>query len=386
MRVGLTFDDVLLVPKRTRVTSRREVDLSTQLLSGLVLRLPILSANTPWCTEARMAASIALLGGLGFIHRMQTPERQAGQVQEAKSTAIPPELRPEASLDPRGRVMIGAAVGVRGDYLRRAELLIESEADILLVDVAHGHSDQVLRAVDLFKRSFPGTPLVAGNVATSEGTADLIEAGADIVKVGIGPGGTCTTRLVAGCGVPQLTAIFDCCEAASAHNVPIIADGGIRTSGDITKAVAAGASAVMLGTLLAGANESAAPLGKVDGRPVRQTTGFATFGMQLTLKQAEGFEVTPDELTEYVSEGVELSFPCTGPLRNTILQLAGGLRSGLSYCGAMNIRELQAKAEFIGVSPAGLVENAPHAAGHAPPPRFDALVQRAPARAGAAVS
>ncbi|MGQ4808061.1 Inosine-5'-monophosphate dehydrogenase [Candidatus Entotheonellaceae bacterium PAL068K] len=360
MEFGLSFDDVLLVPKRTRARSRKLVDLASQLTPRLRLQIPILSANVPWCTEAPMAIMMAQLGGLGIIHRMNLPEQQVAEVRQVKAHTFAGSDYPHASVDHTGRLRVGAAIGVRGDWARRAEELVQWGADVLVVDIAHGHADSVIEVLEQLKATFPATEIIAGNVATGEGTADLISAGADAIKVGIGPGAVCTTRMVTGCGVPQLTAIRNCVDVASRYDIPIIADGGIRTSGDITKALAAGATTVMLGTMLAGVTESAAQLVEVDGESYKISTGFVTLGMQLTLKHKQTGQITREELDQYVPEGVEATFPYSGELAHTIHQLVGGVKSGMSYCGAMSIDELHQKAAFIRVSSAGFAEGMPH--------------------------
>ncbi|MFC9426055.1 MULTISPECIES: IMP dehydrogenase [unclassified Streptomyces] len=360
IRTGLSLEDVLLVPRRTSVVSRSAADISTALVPGIPLAVPVLSANTPWCTGRRMATAMAVCGGLGIVHRMQLAEDQAADVAAVKAGAVPPDAA-AATVDERGRLRVGAAVGVTDDYLERAALLVEAGADVLVTDVAHGHADYVLGAVEKLKARFPGTALVAGNVATAHGTRDLIDSGADAVKVGIGPGGICTTRIVAGSGVPQLTAVLDCAEEAARTGTPVIADGGIKAPGDVVKALAAGGSSVMLGSALAGAEESEARLVEQGGTRVKVSTGFVTFGMRLTLKRARGESVSRAELDDYTPEGVEATWAYTGGVASTLRPFLGGLRSGMSYSGAHTLRELRENAEFIRVTPAGLAENRPHA-------------------------
>ncbi|MGW2718087.1 IMP dehydrogenase [Streptomyces sp. NPDC001492] len=360
-RTGLSFDDVLFVPRRTSLTSRRQADTSSELLPGLTLRVPVVSANTQWCTGDRMAAAMAQRGGLGILHRMQTVEQQVAQLDAVKAVQVDGEQGQSPTLDAAGRLLAGAAVGVTGDWRERAAQLVAHGADILLVDVAHGHSDQVIDTVKELRSTYPDTPLIAGNVATAEGIRDLAAAGAQSVKVGIGPGGVCTTRLVAGTGVPQLTAVMDCADAAAEAGVTIIADGGIRQAGDIAKALAAGAHAVMLGSALAGADESAATPVERDGRHYRVSNGFVSLGMELTLRRAAGGTVTQEELDDYVPEGVEATFPASGPLSRTLRQLIGGVQSAMSYSGARDLGAFRAQAEFIRVTAAGRAENVPHA-------------------------
>ncbi|MES4902212.1 MULTISPECIES: IMP dehydrogenase [unclassified Streptomyces] len=360
-RTGLSFDDVLLVPQRTPLTSRRQADTSSELLPGVVLRTPVVSANTQWCTGDRMAVAMALNGGLGVLHRMQTVEQQLEQLDAVKAHRPKEEAAPGATRATDGRLLVGAAVGVSGDWRERAERLVEHAVDILFVDVAHGHSDQVIEAVAKLRAAYPRLPLAAGNVATAAGVTDLAEAGADVVKIGIGPGGVCTTRLVAGTGVPQLTAVMDCAAAAAERGVGVIADGGIRQSGDIAKSLAAGAHAVMLGSALAGADESAATPVTRDGRSYKVSNGFVSLGMKLTLRHAAGEKITREEVDDYVPEGTEATFPATGPLARTLRQLMGGVQSAMSYSGARDVAGFRERAEFIRVTSAGRAENRPHA-------------------------
>jgi IMP dehydrogenase/GMP reductase len=360
IRIGYSFDDVLLVPRRTRATSRSTVDVRTKLTPGIDLAVPLVSANTPWCTEADMAAAMAAVGGIGFIHRMTSAAMQAEEVRKTKSALVDKDALPEATVDSRGRFRVGAAVGVKADFLHRAEALVEAGTDVLILDIAHGHADYVLEAIRKLRTSFPEVDLVAGNVATADGVSDLISAGAQAIKVGIGPGSVCTTRIVTGAGVPQLTAVLECSYEAQRHGIPVIADGGIRSSGDVAKALGAGASTVMLGKLLAGTDESAAILVEREGRRHKITNGFVTLGVGLTLKRLEGGAITEDEFREYVPEGVEATFEYAGSLRDVIRKIVGGLRSGLSYCGSMSIPELWQKAQFIQVTSAGNLEGHPH--------------------------
>ena len=291
-----------------------------------------------------MAIALAKLGGLGIIHRMNLVEQQVKEVCKVKETYFSVLSYRHATVGPNGLLRVGAAIGVRGDWELRAKQLVACGVDVLVLDVAHGHADYAIDVLEKLKHKFPDTDVIAGNVATREGTADLISAGADAIKVGIGPGAVCTTRIVTGCGIPQFTAIRHCVDEARQHNISIIADGGIRSSGDLTKALGAGAAIVMLGTLLAGATESAAKLVEVDGKHYKISTGFVTLGMQLTLKNLQGEQVTEEEIDQYVPEGVEATFRYTGALENTITHLVGGLRSGMSYCGSMSIDELHKKA------------------------------------------
>ncbi|GBC75644.1 Inosine-5'-monophosphate dehydrogenase [archaeon HR06] len=270
------------------------------------------------------------------------------------------EEYPEACKDSKGRLRVGAAIGVKGDYLERAEALIQAECDVLVVDIAHGHSDLAIRAVSKIKEKFDKVEVIAGNVATAQGTKDLIDAGVDGVKVGVGSGSICITRIVTGAGVPQLTAIMDCAKVGHEYDIPIIADGGIRNSGDITKALAAGASSVMIGSLLAGTDESPGiTIIRPDGR-YKMSRGMASLTATIDRRVREGSNIDEAELLEYVPEGVEAMVPYKGKTMEIISKLVGGLRSGMSYCGASNIKELWEKAEFILVSEASYKEGLPH--------------------------
>jgi IMP dehydrogenase len=271
------------------------------------------------------------------------------------------QQHPAATKDLKGRLRVGVAVGVRSPDLERARACVEAGADLLVVDIAHGHADHVIETVQTLKRSFPGTAVMAGNVATAQGVADLAAAGADCVKVGVGAGSICITRIVTGFGVPQLSAIADCAEAAHALGLPVVADGGIRTSGDLTKALAAGADTVMLGSLLAGTEESPGAAVVRNGRRYKIVRGMASLSANVARKEIEKMgEVDPDEWESIVPEGVEAVVPYRGRVAETLHQLVGGLRSGMSYAGAATLTELWEKAEFIRITGAGMAESRSH--------------------------
>lgn len=264
---------------------------------------------------------------------------------------------PNAAKDSVGRLRVGAAVGVAADTMERARALVKAGADVLVVDTAHGHSRGVLETVARLKAEFPDTPIIAGNVATAAGTEDLIAAGADAVKVGVGPGSICTTRVVAGIGVPQITAIWNAARAADKHGIPIIADGGIKFSGDITKALAAGASTVMIGNLFAGTEESPGETIIYQGRSYKVYRGMGSLG---AMKEGSRDRYFQENVEKLVPEGIEGRVPYKGPLAETVYQLIGGLRAGMGYCGAANLAELRRKARFVRVTSAGLRESHPH--------------------------
>lgn len=267
------------------------------------------------------------------------------------------EQYPNAAKDARGRLLVAAAIGVARDTEVRAEALIRAGVDVLVIDTAHGHSMGVLKTIELLRRKYPDLQIVAGNVATAEGTRHLIEAGVDAVKVGIGPGSICTTRVVAGVGVPQITAIYDCAQAAKPYNVPIIADGGIKYSGDIPKAIASGADSVMLGSLLAGTGEAPGELEIYKGRSYKSYRGMGSMG---AMKEGSKDRYFQEDEKKLVPEGIEGRVPYKGPVSETIYQLIGGLRAGMGYCGTENITALQERGQFIRITSAGLRESHPH--------------------------
>jgi len=269
------------------------------------------------------------------------------------------EKYPNACKDKLGRLMVGAAVGVGEEAVRRAEALIEAGVDVIVIDTAHGHSKGVIKTVERLKELFPEVDLIAGNVATPEGTEALIKAGADAVKVGIGPGSICTTRIVAGVGVPQLTAIAECAEVADKYGISIIADGGIKFSGDIAKAIGAGARVVMIGSLFAGTKESPGELVLYQGRSYKAYRGMGSLGAMKKGSKDRYFQSEVDE-KKLVPEGIEGMVPYRGPLADTIHQLVGGLKAGMGYCGARNIEEMRKKARFVRITPAGLKESHVH--------------------------
>jgi IMP dehydrogenase len=268
---------------------------------------------------------------------------------------------PSASKDKKGRPLVGAAVGVKGDFMERTESLLEAGVDVLVVDIAHGHSENAINTIQNIKKAFPKCELIAGNVATAQGAEDLIKAGVDAVKVGVGSGSICITRVITGSGVPQLTAVMDCAKIGKDYGVPIISDGGTRTSGDATKALAAGASSVMIGSMLGGTDESPGTVLTKNGKRFKIYRGMASLGASLGRKSKETGTISLDEdLNDYVAEGVEAMVPYKGTVTDILKQLTGGVRSGLSYCGAHTIPQMQANAEFIKMSRAGFAESQPH--------------------------
>ncbi|MCB0392109.1 MAG: guanosine monophosphate reductase [Bdellovibrionales bacterium] len=330
---GLTYDDVLIVPSKSDVRSRKDPDLSTRLTSNIRINKPFISANMDTVTEEAMAYAMDELGGFGILHRFMSTEDQVKQVQKLKE---------------KGLKNIGASIGVNQDYQERAHALIKEGVNVITIDIAHGHSVQMLETMKWLKDSYPDVELIVGNVATPQGVEDLCEAGASAIKVGIGPGSMCTTRIITGCGVPQLTAVALCAQVAREKNIPVIADGGIKTSGDIVKALAAGAETVMLGSILSGVLETP---GEVRGGK-KQYRGMASKAAQVSWRGGVPEGMAPEGESTYV--------PVKGHLSHVINELAGGLRSGMSYINACSIDEISQKARFIEMTSAGSFESRAH--------------------------
>lgn len=328
IRTGRSYDDVMLVPKRSPVTELKQVDTSSRLAPGLTLELPVLSAPMDTVTEAAMAQALAEHGGMGVIHRFLTVAEQAAEVQQASEVDGP----------------VAAAVGIEEDTAERARAVIEAGADCVVLDIAHGHLDACIAAVEELSSSID-VPVVAGNVATAEAVADLAEAGADCIKVGIGPGSHCTTRRVAGAGVPQLTAVQDCAAAAAEHGVTTIADGGVRAPGEAVKALMGGADAVMCGGLFMGTEEAPGAVVERDGQRYKRSRGMASDEARAERSDRDG-----EADAAYAEEGVAGLTPYKGSVEDELRQLHGGLRSGISYCGADALDAARANAEFIAVS------------------------------------
>lgn len=357
---GLTFDDVLLIPAESHVLPN-EVDLSTQLADNIKLNIPLISAGMDTVTEGAMAIAMALQGGLGVVHKNMSIQAQASEVANVKSVVVPGNAT-KAAVDDQNRLLCAAAVGVTSDTFERAEALLEAGADAIVIDTAHGHSAGVLRKIKEFREHFPKQTLIAGNVATGDATRALFDAGVDVVKVGIGPGSICTTRIVAGVGVPQITAIYDSATAAREYGKPIIADGGIKYSGDVVKALAAGGNAVMLGSMLSGTTEAPGDIFEDNGKKYKRYRGMGSVG---AMAQAHGssdryFQGGVNEANKLVPEGVEARVEYKGDVSDVVFQIDGGLRSGMGYCGAANIPELIEKAQFVQITNAGLRESHPH--------------------------
>lgn len=330
---GLTFDDVLIVPARSDVRSRRDPRLTSKVTKNFTIETPIVSANMDMVTEYDMAFAMNHLGGLGILHRFLSIEGQAEQARRLKENGVK---------------TISASVGVGEEFKTRAQALVEAGVNIITIDIAHGHSIQMMETMKWLKDKYPQVDLIAGNMATPDAARDLIESGADAIKVGIGPGSMCTTRIITGCGVPQLTAIALCAEVGEAYGVPVIADGGIRTSGDMVKAFAAGASTVMLGSMLSGTIETPGEI--KNGK--KQYRGMASRAAQDSWRGGVPEGMAP--------EGESTQVNVKGHVKDVILEVTGGIRSGMSYVNATSIAEIKEKALFMEMSSNGISESRAH--------------------------
>lgn len=356
---GITFDDVLLIPAESHVLPN-DVDLQVQLADNLKLKVPFLSASMDTVTESKMAIAMAQNGGLGVVHKNMSIDAQAGEVAKVKALPADQIDTKHAAVDDQGRLLVAAAVGVTSDTFDRAQALLNAGADAIIIDTAHGHSAGVLRKIAQIRDKFTDATLIAGNVATGSGTRALFEAGVDVVKVGIGPGSICTTRVVAGVGVPQLTAIYDAAEVAQEFNKPIIADGGIKYSGDIVKALAAGGNAVMLGSMLSGTDEAPGEVFEDNGKKYKTYRGMGSLAAMSHGSADRYFQGGVNEANKLVPEGIEARVEYKGSIDDIIFQMVGGLRSGMGYTGAKTVQDLIDNAQFVRISNAGLVESHPH--------------------------
>jgi IMP dehydrogenase len=346
--LGLTYDDVLLLPDESDVVPS-EVNTRTRLTRNIDIDVPLISSAMDTVTEARMAIAMAKAGGIGIIHRNLSIEDQVKNVIEAKKSGL-----------------AGAAVGVGDDGFARAAALIEAGVDVVVVDTAHGHHRAVLDSVARIRKAFPSINIIGGNIATRAGAQALINAGVDAVKVGVGPGSICTTRVVAGVGVPQVTAIMEAHKACVKAGIPLIADGGLQFSGDIVKAIVSGADTVMLGSLLAGTDESPGEVIEINGLKYKGYRGMGSLGAMQSRGEQKSYSkdryMQDDVLAEdkLVPEGIEGKVVARGPVAVVVHQLVGGLRSGMGYAGAPTIADLQKNGRLIQITAAGLQESHPH--------------------------
>lgn len=361
--LALTFDDVLLVPRASEVLPS-DVDVSTTL-AGLRLHAPLLSAAMDTVTEARTAIAMASNGGLGVVHKNLPIASQAEDVALVKEAEVVSGGPIPAALDARGRLLVGGAVGTGADGVERVAALVDAGVDMLFVDTAHGHSLGVLRAAAKIKEAYPHIPLVVGNVATPGGARACFEHGADVVKVGVGPGSICTTRIVAGHGVPQLTAVAECAAIAEEFGRQIIADGGVKSSGDLAKAIAAGGHAIMLGSMFAGTDETPGEVVRVGDRRFKNYRGMGSVeameqGSSDRYFQDRRQQLSGSQAKKLVPEGVVARVPARGPIGDVVYQLVGGLRSAMGYSGCANLEAMRRDARFVRITAAGLHESHVH--------------------------
>jgi IMP dehydrogenase len=362
IKEAYTYDDVLLVPSYSEVVPV-DVLLKTKLTKKICLSIPLLSAAMDTVTEANMARELAKLGGMGIIHKNMSIRQQVDMVKTVKNDRSFNKDE-NICLDQKGRLIVGAAVGVANDAMDRVDQLVQAELDIIAVDSAHGHSKGVLELIKAIRIKYPELDIIGGNVVTAQAAIDLIYAGATCIKVGVGPGSICTTRVIAGVGVPQITAINDVYQVARQYDIGIIADGGIKQSGDITKALAAGADVVMLGSLLAGCEESPGEIIEIDGQKVKSYIGMGSLTAMQKGSSDRYFQGGVKELSKLVPEGIEAYVPYKGTIKDVTHQMMGGVRAGMGYCGCKTIEDMKTKAQFFKITPAGLKESHPHDVKH----------------------
>jgi IMP dehydrogenase len=341
-RVAYSYDDVLLVPKYSEIESRSNVDLTTQISPNVKLKLPLASINMSDVTGVEMAITLGLLGGIGFIPRFVSPEEQADMVAKVKAK----------------KVVVGAALGIKEGFVQRAELLVAAGVDILTIDIAHGHMQKCLEATQFLKNKYGSkVGVISGVIGTYEGAADLYKNGADAVRVGVGPGTICTTRIQTGVGMPQITGVMDAKRAAIKYKKWVLCDGGTKSSGDIVKGLAAGASCVVIGSQFAGTKEAPGKLIVKAGKKYKAYN--ASTSLAEKLKHTKKLSDTDANYIKHI-EGVESMVPYKGELKDVVTRMEANIKSGYSYCGAKNISELWKKAEFIHVTSSGVKENGHH--------------------------
>ncbi len=355
---SVTFDDVLLSPAYSEIKPKDVITSTT--LGNLKLHIPIISAAMDTVTENKMAINLSLNGGLGVIHRNMPIEKQSDEVLKVHNYKINKNLYKQVVTNSNNQIAVGAAIGVENNAYLRLQALLKAGVDIVFIDVAHAHTKTTLQFIDKAKKILKKIPLVVGNIATKKAAKDLINAGVDIIKVGIGPGSICTTRIVTGVGIPQLSAVMDTFEVAKKYKIPVIADGGIKTSGDIAKAIAGGASACMIGSLLAGTEESPGKLLSIKGKKYKSYRGMGSVGAM----QKGSFDRYSQEETKnakkLVAEGVEGMVPYKGKTKDLVYQLVGGLKSSMGYTGHQTIKKMQGNCKFVFISKAGARESNVH--------------------------
>ena len=340
---SLTFDDVLLVPQYSSVLPS-ETNITSNLTENIKLKVPFLSSAMDTVTESKMAIAIARVGGIGIIHRNFSIKDQSKEITKVK----------------KNNFLVGAAVGTDRDDIKRAKSLLDHGCDLIVIDTAHGHSEKVLRTLSKLKKINKLIPICVGNIATGEAAKKLYNSGADIIKVGIGPGSICTTRIVAGIGVPQISAIMDVKKSLKKKKIKIISDGGIKFSGDIAKALAAGADAIMMGSIFAGTNESPGKKFKLNGKFYKQYRGMGSIGAMSSGSANRYFQKNYKDKSKFVPEGVEGRVEYKGDVSKIIYQLKGGLQSSMGYIGAKNLNQISKNAKFIKITKAGFYESMVH--------------------------
>lgn len=353
---ALTFDDVLLVPQYSEITPDM-ADVSTKLTNTFKMNVPFLSAAMDTVSEHKLVTALALAGGLGVIHKNMSIADQAKEVEMVKNYEFDNEKNKRVLIDKKGRLCVGAAIGVTADMMNRVHALLDAGVDVFVLDSAHGDSKNIINAIKNLRLEYPSMELIAGNVATYEGALDLMKAGASAVKVGMGPGSICTTRIIAGIGVPQLQAVMDCARASKEMNVPIIADGGIKYSGDVVKALAAGANTVMLGGLFATCEEAPGDIYESNGKKYRTYRGMGSIEAMAKGSTDRYFQTGHKK---FVAEGVQGIVEVKTTVEELVFQLIGGLKAGMGYCGSKDIPTLQEKGTFIKITNNALLESHPH--------------------------
>ncbi len=343
IKEALTFDDVLILPRYSSVLPSK-TDISFKLTNKITLKVPFLSSAMDTVTESKMAIAIGQEGGIGIIHRNLNINNQSLEVKKVKNK----------------KLLVGAAVGTNKEDLFRAKSLVDSGTDLIVIDTAHGHSEKVLNTLSKLKKVVGNIPICVGNIATGEAAKKLYDSGADIIKVGIGPGSICTTRMVAGIGVPQISAIMDVKKAINKKKIKIISDGGIKFSGDIAKALAAGADAIMMGSIFAGTDESPGKKFKIGGKIFKQYRGMGSIGAMSAGSASRYFQNNQQDKSKFVPEGVEGRVEYKGKVSKIIYQLQGGLRSSMGYIGAKNLNEINKRAKFVKITKAGFYESMVH--------------------------
>ena len=343
IKEALTFDDVLMLPRYSSILPSN-TDISLKLTNNINLKVPFLSSAMDTVTESNMAIAMAQEGGIGVIHRNLNIQKQSSEVKKVKNKNL----------------LVGAAVGTNKEDFDRAKALIDSGVDLIVIDTAHGHSKKVLKTLSKLKKIKSKIPFCVGNIATGEAAKKLYNSGADIIKVGIGPGSICTTRMVAGIGVPQISAIINVKKALNKKNIRIISDGGIKFSGDIAKALAAGADAIMMGSIFAGTDESPGKKFKSGGKTFKQYRGMGSIGAMSAGSANRYFQSNFKDKSKFVPEGVEGRVEYKGKVSDIIYQLQGGLRSSMGYIGAKSLKEINKRAKFIKITKAGFYESMVH--------------------------